>query len=444
MIAPKIMNKTSILSELRKIENEYIIFTDQALELDAANVAILRNTYRKCLERLSPYDQVSYFFGNQLERIRALKNALVGIVVIKDEPRIDLLINKLKAYGFDYIIIIDDNSSKEVLLCCEFPLPALRLCVKAGTFGLSKVLWIESICNLFFDGCWIATFDADEFLDIDSLYFKSPTLGCLVKTKFDLKAFLVTYNYPCVPFCLLDVSPLEILRSQQVLQESTFCYYFSNSSASIQKYSNSSAVKWSLGGRFRSQLHTDLRFHLFGIVESRAKISIILWEASKKLMLHQGFHNVIDRSSNIVYDIHWAMRLGIACKTLIHQKILFIHLSPPSSEKLSQYFQRTAQNIAMLSESLAGQRSMPASSDALLYNYRGAVFMPSWSCNGKIFYVDEALLDSSAIALRGDYEFVNVSSDGFRNLLKSLNCFVALQVIIINRRCRYIQLRNLI
>jgi hypothetical protein len=438
------MDKESILSQLCQIENEYNNFVDHALQLDAANMALMRNEYRNCLEKLPIRDQVTYFFGSQIQDIRPIKYGLIGIIVIKDEPKIDLLINKLKAHGFDHIIIIDDNSSKENLLSCDFPLLVSRLSVRAGTFGLSKVLWIESICNLFFDGCWIATFDADEFLDIDTLYLKPPTLDCMVEAGFHLKLFLDTYSYPCVPFCLLDVSPVELFKSQQVLPISTYCYYFSNSAASIQEYSNSSAVKWSLGDRFRSQLHTDLRFHLFGIAESRVKISIILWEVGKNLMLHQGFHNIIDRSANVVYDIHWAMRLGIACKTLVHQKILFTHLSPPSSKKLSQYFPRTAQNISMLSERLARQGGMPTSPQAFLYNFRGTIFMPSWSFNGKIFYVDEFLLDSGAIALRGDYEFVNVSIDVFNNLLESLPCFVALQVVLINRSCQYIQLRNTI
>ncbi len=437
------MSQSSIHDKLHRIEEDYKSLLAQST-LDARKIAILRDEYRKSIEQTSFYDRASYFFGKQINQLRPRRDALVCIVVIKDEPNITLLLDKLAALSFDQIILIDDHSSQVYTPSLVSSEAVNKIEVKAGTFGLSKVLWIESICNYFFDGSWVATIDADEFIDIDSFYqLAPPTIFDLAKSGLDLKGFLRNHKYSFVPFCLLDVLPSDLGQAAEQLFGSSFYYYFSSDQSKLRDYGNLPAVKWSFGSKYDSQYFTDLRYHFYQIAESRSKISLMLWDKSKNLMLHQGFHNVTDRSTGVVHDMAWVRRFRVPCKTIVHQKVLFTCVNPPTSGKLSQYFPRTAQNISALTKELFTGQSPQASGPESLFVFRGTLFMPSWTQNGKLLYTTEELLDSDANALNQDYEFVRIPDSTYDKLLLSLHCFVAQKVVRINRRCRYIQLRNI-
>lgn len=436
------MNQSKVHDKLCKIEEKYKSLLGES-SLDARKIALLRDEYRKSLEQISFSDRVSYFFGKQINHLRPVKDALACIVVIKDEPNINLLLDKLTALGFDQIILIDDHSTLAFMSSEGSSEIVYKLEVKAGVFGLSKVLWIESICNYLFDGSWVATIDADEFIDIDSLYQLAPTINDLVKSSLDLKDFLRNHKYPFVPFCLLDVLPSDITQAEEQLFNSSFYYCFSPNQSKFRDYGNLPAVKWSFGGRYGSQYFTDLRYHFYQIAESRSKMSLMLWDKHKNFMLHQGFHNVTDRSTGVVHDIAWARRFRVPCKTIVHQKLLFTRVNPPTRGKLSQYFPRTSQNIATLSKELSDGPSPQSSSPESLFVFKGTLFMPSWTQNGKLLYTTVELLDPDACALSQDYEFVLISDSAYDKLLLSLHFFVAQKVVRINRRCRYIQLRNI-
>ena len=290
----------------------------------------------------------------------------------------------------------------------------------------------------------MATIDADEFIDIDSFYqLAPPTIHDLVKTGLDLKGFLRNHKYSFVPFCLLDVLPNDLSQAAEQLFNSSFYYCFSSDQSKLRDYGNLPAVKWSFGSKHDSQYFTDLRYHFYQIAESRSKISLVLWDKCKNFMLHQGFHNVTDRSTGVVHDMAWVRRFRVPCKTIVHQKVLFTRVNPPTRGKLSQYFPRTAQNISTLTKELFDGQSPQASGPESLFVFRGTLFMPSWTQNGKILYTTEELLDPEANALNQDYEFVRIPDSTYDKLLLKLHSFVAQKVVRVNRRCRYIQLRNI-
>lgn len=436
------MSHSEIHEQLHEIETEYNSLLYKST-LEPQRVSCLRDQYRIKLEQLSFFDRATYFFGNQVDQLIPTKNILTCIAVIKDEPNINLLLSRLTALDFDQIILIQDYSTQEFMPDPGSPEVFYKLEVRAGAFGLCKSLWIESICNYFFDQCWVATIDADEFIDIDSIYQHAPSINSLAKSGQGLKAFLRECDHDYVPFCLLDVLPRDLSLPDVELLNSSFYYCVAPDASKFGDYGNQPAVKWSFGGKYDSQYLTDLRYHFYQIAESRAKVSLVLWDKHKELMLHQGFHNVTDRSTGVVHDIAWARRLRVPCKTIVHQKILFTRLNPPTSGKLSQYFPRTAQNISTLTKELSNRSSSQALNSESLFVFRGTLFMPSWAQNGKLLYTDKTLLDPGACALSQDYEFILISGPIFDSILRNLHCFVAQKVVRINRRLRYIQLRNI-
>lgn len=220
-------------------------------------------------------------------------------------------------------------------------------------------------------------------------------------------------------------------------------YYAGMGRQPAQDYGKMSAVKWSFGSRFYPQYITDLRYHACGIAESRSKLSLLFWRRCKKLMLHQGFHTVAERESGKVYDMEWARESRVACKTIVHQKILFTLLNPPQTSKLMGYFPRTASNVAKLKEMLTKQNTSSLSSLDSLQTFYGTLYMPSWTLNGKIIYVQECLLEPDIDSLMDEYEFLRVSTHTFQSLTVTLHRFAGMNVIRLNRQRMYIQLRNL-
>ena len=437
------MSKQLIYEQLCEIDTQYKKALADACLPDPKKIALLRTLYREHIEQLPASDQVSYFFGNQVQGISPSNSSLIAFIVIRDEPNINLLMNKLIAYGFDQIILIDDHSSQLFLSNQVLAPKTARLSVHSGSFGLSKVLWIESICNLLFHGSWVATFDADEFIDVDSLYSDPVTLCSLTEKCQDFRHQIMRSAEPVVPFCLLDVLPCKPNHRPEWSPDSPIAYYVNASRLIVSEYSKSSAVKWSFGKNYAAQYITDLRYHLFGIAESRSKISLMRWDKGKSLMLHQGFHIVTDRSSGQVFDMEWARRSRVMCKTIIHQKILFSILNPPRIDKLSGYFPRTAENIKKLTASCASDAALLLSSVGLMHEFRGTIYLPSWTLNGKVIYVDESLLDAEANALREDYEFLNVVYCVYQQLLCGLHHFAGMKLVRINRPRLYLQLRNI-
>lgn len=438
----KKMSEQMTYTELDEIEIEYRLILGDIKPEDHKRLSALREKYRANIERLSCLDQAYYFFGNQIHNIEAHPGSLVGFIVVRDEANLSFLIAKMKAYGFERIVVIDDHSSQEHLRKQEIASPAVRISVKNGMFGLSKVLWIESICNLLFDGSWIGTFDADEFIEIDSIYRGAGTFNTIAQSNRDLKRFLAQQKYPAIPFCLLDVLPDRSSESVASLRETRLLYYCGAGFRRVQDYAQMTPVRWSLGQKATAQYATDLRYHLYGISESRSKVSLLRWEASKRIMLHQGFHSMTHRSSAMTYDTKWAMASGAPCKTLIHQKILFALLNPPSEEKLKGYFPRTASNASKLKATLYEKESHLFSSLHPLHQFYGTIYMPSWTHNGKVIYTEESLLDDAINSLRTDYEFLCVSFNVFKQLVDSLRRFVGMRVIQLNRAGMYLQLRN--
>jgi hypothetical protein len=445
-IKSQAMKRAEVIEALQSVESEYIGLLDDAHAPEKARIIQqLREIYRSSFEQLTHEDRAEYFFGDQVNAIKERCYELVAICVVKDEYHIDLLISKLKASSFDAAIIIDDNSLNKADLRNKADSFTSILEVKQGRFGLAKTLWIESISNLRLNKCWVATLDADEFIELETYYSHSPSIAGVASTRNNLKKRLKASTLPLMPFCLLDVVPAIKHENQNLLIRSGLSYYvMPPDPKELRTYKEQPAVKWSFGSECFSQCMTDVRARLLDIVESRAKFSIIFWDRELCIKLHQGFHEVTFRSENEHYNAKRAIETGASIGTLLHAKVIWSMIDTLNPSKTAEYFPRTAQNIIKLDSNL---RHIPWESSSVQANiqpYQGSIFLPSWSKMGKIIVsgANTSVIDVLEKRFSMTYEICIVNSELLEWATDRIRLFKGMRLIRADRIARYIQLIN--
>ncbi|MCP3931914.1 MAG: glycosyltransferase family 2 protein [Bacteroidetes bacterium] len=254
---------------------------------------------------------------------------------------INAWLSHYRSLGVQRFVIIDDGSLHPLR---EY-MPGKDVYIlrpRFGTFRTSKVFWLKTLMSNFQKpDSWVLTVDIDEFLDLPSNSTVQSASSLL-----NYCDFLELNDRFFATGILLDMMPSPDEKPGEIVdfQKSMNWYYF-RPIAEEYGYQDYEQVKWSFGDYWPISFSVDIRFRLFGTIDSLRKIP--LFRFSQDLDLNQGFHNLLRDGKPMTWEELLKSEYGVL--PLKHYKMLKIFAKNNTYDDIldrkDQYFEQTRKNL---------------------------------------------------------------------------------------------------
>jgi len=247
-----------------------------------------------------------------------------------------------RALGVQRFVIIDDGSKHSL----KDYMPGDDVYVlrpRFATFRTSKVFWLKALmCSFQKPGSWVLTVDIDEFLDLPSDSVKLSSVSPLLK----YCGVLNHSNQSFASGLLIDMMPSPVYEQGDLddFQHSMNWYYFRPSNKEYG-YQELDQVKWNFGDYWFVSFSVDIRYRLFGTIDSLRKVPLFRFDPA--IDLNQGYHNLMRDGNQMTWGELLKPDQGIL--PIRHYKMFKIFgrsgLYDDLLERKEQYFGQTRKNL---------------------------------------------------------------------------------------------------
>lgn len=300
----------------------------------------LTNDKHQFLDAIPREAAIDTFFRVKSDRRQVIPTAISAFLVVKNEEHfLSPLLQHYRKLGVGNFFIVDDGSDKPVRTLVDAP-DVHVFEPKVGTFRTFKTAWIEALAKAYLpEGAWILTIDADEFIQMP--YGFSDFV--------ELAFWLEENNKFYLPGLMMDLLPGPgIVPAQLENAERDFAKLFTHCAnfcgPASEEYKTHSSIAWAFGAYADLSWRIDIRYHLFGTIDSLRKIPLIRY--IKGCHLNQGFHSLhyTDGSKALGHEV-WKSRPLLP---VYHYKLIRLFSDQARTRMLKEagnYHERTEANL---------------------------------------------------------------------------------------------------
>lgn len=313
------------------------------------------------------------YSGEDHNRLRLTDEVTLYSVNCNNYLFIEPWLSHYRALGVQRFVIIDDGSKHSL----KDYMPGDDVYVlrpRFAAFRTSKVFWLKALmCSFQLPGSWILTVDIDEFLDLPGKFAKLQPDAPLLK----YCEFLNHSSQSFVPGLLIDMmpSPDDKKNGLAGFQKSMSWYYYRPVKEEYG-YQDLGQIKWAFGDYWFVSFSVDIRYRLFGTIDSLRKIPLFRFHPA--LDLNQGYHNLVRDGKQMTWMELLNPDKGIL--PIRHYKMLKIiggnGLYDDLLERKEQYFGQTGKNLDFIASIDKGYVERVWQSTSFKRKYSGSDSFP--------------------------------------------------------------------
>jgi hypothetical protein len=194
-------------------------------------------------------------------------------------------------------------------------------------------------------GSWVLTVDIDEFLDLPEIT-ENNEVNCSLE---DYCNHLQKKKCTFAAALLLDMMPQTIEPGAQLSSFiNIYNFFYCRPVSRYYDYCENKEIQWAFGDHWYISFSVDIRYRLFGTIDSLRKIPIFRYYPG--VDLNQGYHNLIINGIPLVWEQIFTQDQEIL--PIRHYKMAKIldegKMFDDILERKDQYFFRTQKNLEFI------------------------------------------------------------------------------------------------